>query len=208
MDIQKIIELYEQERWSLRMIANLLKTNHHKIKRILLREGVKVPQPDRYRQPITDEHREKISVSCKGRDAWSKGLKMSKESLYKNMKNHLKYDVSLEWLMQFENIEKLKVLNKSLSRKRDYKGFTTGTYQQFIEKFYKDDRFNILFDKWVTTGDKWMKPSLDHVKPKSNGGSLYLDNLQFISWFENRAKADIEQEEWSDIKKNIQDYFI
>jgi len=210
MDIQKIIKLYNQERWSLRMIANLLETNHHKIKRILLREGVKVPQPDRYRHPITDEHREKISVSCKGRDTWSKGLKMSKESLYKNMKNHLKYDVSLEWLQQFDDIEKLKLLNKSISRKRDYMGFDTALYIKFIEKFYYDKQFNRVYQKWIDSGkNKWVKPSMDHINPRSKNGDLNnLNNLQFLSWFENRCKNNMSQKEWDTIKNNIKDYFI
>jgi len=61
--------------------------------------------------------------------------------------------------------------------------------------------------KWIETGDKWIKPSLDHIKAKSQKGSLLVDNLQFISWLENRAKIDIEQEEWNKIKERIYDYF-
>lgn len=54
-----------------------------------------------------------------------------------------------------------------------------------------------------------MKPSLDHIVPKSKGGSLNnIDNLQFLTWFENRAKNDLTQEEWNSIKNNIGDYFI
>ena len=37
------------------------------------------------------------------------GLKMDSLSVLKNMKAHLKYDVSLEWLSKFEDIEKIKV---------------------------------------------------------------------------------------------------
>ena len=38
-------------------------------------------------------------------------------------------------------------------------------------------------------------PSLDHIIPISRGGSWELDNLQIISWFENRAKCDMTQQE-------------
>jgi len=41
------------------------------------------------------------------------------------------------------------------------------------------------------------------IKRKTNGGILLLDNLRFVSWFENRAKADIDQIKWSEMKKNI-----
>ena len=161
---------------------------------------------------FTKEHRQKISDTRKALYAsgvittWSKGKKMTRQCVLKNMKAHLKYDVSLEWLDSFKDIEKLKFLNGSIKRKRDYEGFTTEIYKQFIEKFYDDKRFNDLYEKWAKTGDKWIKPSLDHIQAKANGGTLLLDNLQFVSWLENRAKVDIEQSEWVKIKKDINYY--
>jgi len=160
---------------------------------------------------FTKAHRKKISDSRKrlkenGWIPYNKGIKVSKELLYKNMKAHLKYDVSLDWLKQFEDIEKLKYLNHSIARERDYRGFDTEIYKQFIEKFYKDKKFNQLFSEWIKTKDKWIKPSLDHIQAKAKGGTLLLDNLQFVSWLENRAKVDISQVEWDKIKKNIKYY--
>ena len=89
----------------------------------------------------------------------------------------------------------------------EIKQFSTEVYIQFIEKFYYDDKFNKLFLAWKETGDRWMKPSLDHIQAKSNGGSLSLENMQFISWFENRAKADIDQITWNSMKERISEYF-
>ena len=54
---------------------------------------------------------------------------MSRDHNLKNMKAHLKYDVSFEWLDSFTDIEKLKYLNRSISRKRDCEGFTTEIYK-------------------------------------------------------------------------------
>ena len=49
---------------------------------------------------------------------------------------------------------------------------------------------------------------LDHIQAKCNGGKLnVINNLQFISWLENRAKVDIEQTEWNKIKQRINEYF-
>jgi len=155
---------------------------------------------------FTKTHRENISKSCKGRKVWSEGKKMSRDHNLKNMKAHLKYDVSLEWLNSFGDIEKLKYLNRSLSRKRDCEGFTTEIYKQFIEKFYNDKKFNVLFGEWKFTKDKWIKPSLDHIEAKANGGTLLLDNLQFVSWLENRAKVDIPQVVWNEMKNNLKYY--
>ena len=163
------------------------------------------------KRTFSEEHKQKISESRKklksnGWIPYNLGLKMDRLSVLKNMKAHLKYDVSIEWLLKFEDIEKLKFLNRSLSRKRDCEGFNTGIYIQFIEKFYFNIKFNDLYGKWIKTNDKWIKPSLDHIEAKCNGGSLLVDNLQFISWLENRAKIDIDQELWNEMKQNINYY--
>ena len=208
MNENKIVEMYKNDRYTLRHLSEVFKTDHHKIKRILLKNGVKITRRNTLKK-FTQEHKNKISATRKklyqsGKiTAWSKGKKMSRDHILKNMKAHLKYDVSLDWLKQFEDIEKLKYLNRSISRGRDKKGFNTEIYKKFIEKFYADEKFNHLFSEYKKTSDKWIKPSLDHIEAKANGGSLLLDNLQFISWLENRAKVNIPQVEWEKIKRNI-----
>lgn len=159
---------------------------------------------------FTQEHKDKISKACKGRDVWSKGKTMPKDSLYKNMLGHLRYKVSLEWLESFDDIEKLKFLNRSIVRDRDKIGFNDNIYIAFIEKFYHDKQFNSLYSKWLASGkDKWMRPSLDHINPKSKKGSIAdINNLQFLSWLENRTKVDMEQSEWNKIKQRIKEYFV
>ena len=212
MDERKIIEMYVNRGYTLRHLAEEFNTNHHRIKRILQKNNVEITKRNTLRV-FSDEHRQKISHTRKMLyksgvlSAWSKGKKMTREHNLKNMQSHLKYSVSLKWLNQFDDFEKLKFLNGSIKRKRDYEGFTTEIYKQFIKKFYVDKKFNTLYEKWIETGDKWIKPSLDHIQAKAKGGTLLLDNLQFISWFENRAKIDIEQEEWNKIKERIYDYF-
>ena len=211
-DIKNIVLLYTIDKNSLRQIAIKYNTNHKKIGRILKNEGVKIIRSNR-KIIISDKHKDKISISLKigydsGKIKKRTGVKLSKQHVYKNMMVHLKYDVDLDWLMSFEDMRKLKYLNKSISRKRDYTGFDTKLYIKFIEKFYNDDNFNRLYDKWILTNDKYIKPSLDHIKPKSKGGSLIdLDNLRFISWFENRTKMDFDEDEWILIKNKIYEYF-
>ena len=202
---EKIIAEYKPHQTTLREVARIVGTDHHKVKRVLIANGIKVVKGKR--GEFTEEHKRNISRACKGRVTWSKGKNMPKESLYKNMASHLRFDVGSEWLSQFEDVEKLKFLNNSLSRKRDSEGFDTEKYKSFVLKFYTDEKFNILYEKWLVTGDKWIRPSLDHINPKANGGNNDLNNLQFLSWFENRAKSDMSQNEWDKVKANIGWYF-
>jgi hypothetical protein len=79
--------------------------------------------------------------------------------------------------------------------------------QEFLAK--KGNQFNLLYDRWNRSGCKpYMKPYIDHITPKSKGGTNALSNLQFLSWFENRCKNDMSQEEWDEMKSNILEYFV
>lgn len=209
-------KLYVNDRWTLRMIAEKFNTNHHFVKRKLLEMGVKITRRNSLKK-FSDEHKRKISESRKklklnGWLPYNTGIKIieqknGREILLKNMKGHLRYNVSFEWLNQFDDIEKLKYLNRTIGRKRDNENFTTDIYKQFIEKFYNDKQFNYLYDEWIKTNNKWIKPSLDHIIPKSKNGELSIENLRFISWIENRSKVNILQKDWDEIKKNINYYF-
>ena len=103
--------------------------------------------------------------------------------------------------MKFEDIEKLKMLNGMLTRKRVSEHFDTEKYKDFIEKFYNDKSFQKCYENFLNTGNKYDKPQLDHIMPLSRGGTWNLDNLQIISWFENRAKCDLTEEEFEEFKK-------
>lgn len=213
MDIEKLKKLYEKEMWSLRMIASEFQTNHHLIKRILLREGIQISSKGRKKFPPTAEQKKLRGERRKARHAsgelviWSKGKKMTQDFLLKNMIAHLRWEVKLEWLRKFEDIERLKFLNKVVSRYRLH--FDTCTYVAFVERFYHDSQFISLYSRWnASNKDKWLIPSIDHINPKASGGDFNLDNLRFITWFENRAKADMSLAEWEKIKANITEYFV
>lgn len=209
-EIKDIINLYTVLMYTLRHISEIFNTNHHHIKRILLRNSIPIGRR-RTKKPTSLE---RIELGRRLAEKYSKwvnnGRKATKTHLYKNMKAHLKYDITLEWLMSFEDIEKLKFLNKSITKEYMKIGFETTHYINFIEKFYHDLQFNLIYEKWLLNKDnKWLKPSLDHIHPRSDGGSITdLDNLQFLTWLENKCKSTLSIDEWCDFKNNINNYFI
>lgn len=160
---------------------------------------------------FTKEHRQKIGearrkLCATGWRPYNFGLKTitrknGKELLLKNMKAHLKYDVSLGWLSQFDDINKLKELNHLLARDRVSKNFDTEKYKQFIVKFYYDESFIKQYNLYLKTKDRWDRPSLDHIKPLSSGGNWVLENLQIVSWFENRAKCNLDNDKYNELVK-------
>ena len=189
---------------TLRSVARTCGTDHHKVKRVLEKNEIVIVKGKI--APFSDQHRAKIGEASKKRISWSKGKKMTKSSVYKNMAAHLRFDVSVEWLLAFEDIEKLKFLNRSVGRGERF-DITTEEYKAYIVRFYKDYQFNRLYKKWLDSEQcKWKRPTIDHINPRSNGGCNKVENLQFLTWFENRAKCDMSQEDWDIVKENIKEY--
>ena len=204
MNEENIIYQYVELRETLRSIAKMNNTNHHKIKRILIKNNIEINNSNRKKRVFTEEHKAKISESSKGRKSCNKGKKATKEMLYKNMASHLRWDVDIEFLKQYEDIEKIKMLNSILTRDRVAEHFDTDKYKIFIDKFYNDKQFNEVYDTYIKENmANYAKPSLDHIIPLSKGGTWEFDNLQILSWVENRAKYNFMPQEWEYIKKTF-----
>ena len=164
---------------------------------------------NRVRSPLTKEHRAKISKAKKGCKSWNEGKKAPIEALYKNMACSLRFDVSWEWLAQFGDINRLRVLNKCITPKAGRFDVNTRWYKSYIKKFYDDPPFVSIYNAWIASGkETYRKPSVDHIKPISKGGTNALSNVQFLTWFENRCKNAMTQKEWDGLKEHIQTYFV
>ena len=122
------------------------------------------------------------------------------------MQKHLRFNIELEFLQQFEDVEKLKILNRIIRNTRLPVGFTDDEYKNYIKTFYYDEGFNNTYDNWIKEGKKkFAKPSIDHIKPLSKGGTWDIDNLQIVPWCINRAKFNYSIDEWKHI---LQHYFV
>ena len=67
--------------------------------------------------------------------------------------------------------------------------------QQLRDKFLNDQKFNSIYKNWIKNGYQYYDaPSIDRVDYKR---SYTLDNIQILSWRDNRRKADFNGNEHS-----------
>lgn len=126
------------------------------------------------------------------------------------------------WLYNFylEDWEKFQTLHSCIMRTsgiktNDWKN--KQEYKAFYEYWWHDPQFNLIYNNWkksqmnTNTFYDLLKPSIDHKIPKSRNGNNTIENLQFLTVFENLAKRDMTWDEWQEFKKithTTSDYFI
>lgn len=117
---------------------------------------------------------------------------------------NLVWDVDLVWARRFKNLEKMTLLVKRINKKMR-KDMDTEMFKAYVEKFYFDENYNNIYNYYISMGkDKMLSPSLDHINPVSKGGSQTdLDNIIFITFFENHVKEATPNDEWQEVKKDL-----
>lgn len=114
--------------------------------------------------------------------------------------------LDLDYIEQYKDFEKYQFLHKTYVKHCGAK-HTLKEYNEFISYFYVDSQFNSIYKSWKenevsdNTYYNWYKPSLDHIIPKSRGGTNEIKNLQFLTVFENLSKRDMTMNEWENFKK-------
>lgn len=211
MEATLIIENYIKNGKTIRDLSDEFKISTKRISKLL--ELNNIPKKRRNNNKdrvLSNNTKNKISSSLKGKSTSKKGTKMTLAQRYVNIRAQLKLDKSVD-LSKYEDIDLLLEITKHLIKipksKKNPKYIL-----EFISKFYNDLKFNQIYSFWKNSNfNKWARPSLDHIIPKSKGGEWNLDNLQCMTWFENRCKCDMTMDEWINFKNNSQtvsEYFI
>lgn len=134
-------------------------------------------------------------------------MKMSESCRLRNMLAHSRFKVGYVWASGFK-LERLMMINRMLTPRSGRWAISLDQYKELVLKFHDDPRFVAIHKAWLATKDKWFLPTFDHIHPKAKKGPEHIDNLQVLTWFENRCKNDIAQEDWSKMKTRITDYFL
>ena len=67
------------------------------------------------------------------------------------------------------------------------------TLKELHQRYLNDKHYLDLCEKWMESGfDKYFKPSIDRINPD---GGYTKDNIQMVTWGENRRKGDKENAE-------------
>lgn len=195
----EVIDLYVNYKFTFRMIADKIDSNHHMVRRILLANKIPLCSTDRYRKPCSEETKKKIGDTNRGRVCKPRENETTECVKRIHMKNKLKIDIDLDL---YPDYYKLNFLSLMATKRKSYYGITDENLADFLDKFYYDEEFNLLYEEWIKHNkETWWKPSLDHRQPISRGGSTGLDNLRFLTWFENKTKSTLNEEEWINLKR-------
>lgn len=125
-------------------------------------------------------------------------------------------DLTEEYLLKFDNFDKFLFIHRSITHTINLINIDLSNYKEYIEYFYYQNQFNQLYSFWkkqerLNVFYDWAKPSIDHIVPKAKDGTNELNNLQFLTIFENLSKRDMTMEEWNNFKQITQTsskYFI
>jgi hypothetical protein len=194
-----IINLYTIDRDNIKNISRKFGVGPKVIRRLLIENNIELDGiKNRFYRVLTKEHRDKISRSLIGKISNRNGYKMSFHEKIKNSEAQLGFQNFS--LLEFNDYEKFRFIMKWVGRYRMSKKGEEYVYS-FIKKIYNDDKFNTIYNFWYNNKGKWNIPTIDHIIPLSRGGDFFdLNNIQVLTWFENRAKAEMTQKEWEDFK--------
>lgn len=202
-----VITTYKPGETSLRKVAELCRTDHHRVKRILDKNNIpiikaKSKRCEKYQKQIdVKESYEKRLQSINTTNISDIDIRLFKAMSCKNDKLPLEF--LLTNFSDYDKIHTLTEIRRSCCDKRNINKESI-ELQNYYLKYYNDPLFDRLYKQYLDNNkDKWYKPSLDHITPVISGGNNSLDNLEMMSWFENKSKGKKTKDEWIKIKELI-----
>jgi hypothetical protein len=168
---QQIVELYDVGKWTLRRIASHFGTNHHSIKRVLIKNGIPIDGAARIRRPMSQATRNKISIAHKGLIPWSKGKKMSLAFRQEQMIIKLKTDIDFT---KYTDFDRLIFLTKVTTRHIQAVRSQSINRWVFVDKFYNDPSFVKLYSLWINSGKKQMALPINRPHSSAEQGRNLL----------------------------------
>jgi hypothetical protein len=201
--VDLIVSLYTIERDNIKNISRKVGTSAKIVRRILIENKIKLDGiKNRFYRTLTDEHKKNISKSLMGKPGGSLGLSRSIDVRIKYSESQLKLiNFSLDEFK--DDYTKFRFIMRWVVKNGIAKGGEELIYE-FIKRFYNDKKLDKLYSNWIFSNkNKWYLPTLDHKIPISRGGNKFdLENMEILTWFENRAKAEMTREEWEKFKIN------
>ena len=196
-----IIKEYCENNLSIYKISKKYNTSSKIISKVI--DNNRIPKKKKNNnigRKLSIQTKNKISDSIKNLSVHPSGWKHTFASNLNNIKAQFKLPKDSD-LSKYSDYDKLKKITYFLSKNIKKETKTPEYILNFIDYFYNDHQFNKIYDEWKISKNKWNQPSLDHKTPITRGGSDEISNLQVLTWFENRCKIDLTQEEWNNFKK-------
>lgn len=126
------------------------------------------------------------------------------------MKGFRNYGLAPSFFDPFDDLDKLVLLNQILRNRSGSYVYhqTKEEYTLLVYRFYFCERFNLIYKNWIESGKKpHLKPSIDHIIPISKGGDNSIANLKILNFMQNRAKGNLDENEWQHVLNNLEKYF-
>ena len=204
VDEDSVIDLYN-ELYTIRHIAELVGVDHHRVKRILIKNNITLidRKTKRPKRVVSEHTRKLISEKLKGR---KKNPHLDSTRMKISITNS-QIGLSSDTAKSYPNVNKTLFLIKLIKKNTISRGYKISSVflSSFINKFYNDVPFNSMYDDWILNKkNKWYRPSLDHILSISKYRNFDMDNMRIITWFENRSKSNMHINYWENFKQNFE----
>lgn len=193
-NIDKLVYEYDTLQLDFHVVRQMNHIDHYALKECLLSRGVHIRgnQEAAYRRwKIMYEKAERGEISLDFK---------TDENKFQNYLKRGKFGeyFDMNFFDQFENYEIFHCIVRMINNGNGRDGDITDPeiFKALVLKAYYDPFFREQYELWKETGNKWDKPSYDHIIPVSRGGTSTPENMHVMSWYDNQKKSTMLWSEW------------